>query len=255
MASMTPRQNLAAFAFTLLFAAMAGFHQFYAKLDPIVIALILLASLPWALPLLAPLVSSLKVGGLELVFREMKEQIAETKQVAEAAVSALVTGVGRAPGSAPAMAAGGRASALDELVAHDAARMPRMGPASEEHEPEDGEASDPNRGSFGGKAETGGRKLSAEVRAMPGSTDVFLVHLWVAATDGGRPLRDGTAVTFHLHPSFAQNAVTVAAKAGVAALDRMAWGAFTVGVEVEGVRLELNLATDLANAPDLFRRR
>ncbi len=72
---------------------------------------------------------------------------------------------------------------------------------------------------------------------------------------GRRPLRDGAEVVFHLHPSFPQPVVRVTAAAGAASIDRLGWGAFTIGVEVEGVRLELDLATEIPSAPPLFRSR
>jgi hypothetical protein len=116
---------------------------------------------------------------------------------------------------------------------------------------------DPNKGQFGGRRERDGFRVSGEVSAMPQSTDVFLIHVAVEASAGRPPLLDGTAVVFHLHPTFGPEPVTVPASGGVATLDRLAWGSFTVGVAVQGVRLELDLASkkDVPDAPPLFRER
>src|SRR5882724_5995769 len=87
--------------FALLCLAMAAMHQFNAHLDKTFIGLVLLATVPWFLPWLLPLVASLKVGGLELNFRELKTQVEENKQMVQATASALATGVGKAPAFAP----------------------------------------------------------------------------------------------------------------------------------------------------------
>jgi len=220
--------------------------QTHFKLDATAVGLILLGLIPWLAPLLAPYVTTLKFAGMEVALREMKAQVEESKQVAQAAVSAAVAGVGRAPGeqvSAPV--------SKSEYVDHGVPMPPKNESLDSEEEEY---ASDPNRGMFGGKAETSGRKLCAEVKPLPGSTDFFRLHIWVAASAGAPPLADGTRVKFHLHPTFRPMVTETVASAGVATLDRVAWGAFTVGAEVDGVQLELNLATDIP-APDLFRKR
>lgn len=255
----TPRSTkFGAIAFSALAIALAGYHRYDAKFDMTSIGLVLLAGLPWLIPMLAPLVSTLKVAGMELTFREMKQQIEENKQIAQATAAALVTGVGRAPAAtAPAVVLPlprVRGPIVEEGVSHGVP-MPRLN-EEEEESADAGELAtgDPNAGKFGGAAERSGRRLRAEVKAMPGSADLFLIHAWVSASGGARPLSDGTLVTFHLHPTYGQDAVKVPASGGIAALDRIAWGAFTIGVEVEGVKLELNLA-DVAGVPDLFRQR
>ncbi len=221
---------LAGIAITVFFAALAVFHQFYGKIDAIGISLLLLAALPWLIPFLAPYVSTLKVAGMEVSLREMKKQVEESKQIAAATASALVTGVGRAP----------NAAADTGLVSHGVPMPAREG--GEENT------------DIAGPAEAAGRRLSAEVKPLPGAEGLFLVHLSVAASLGARPLPDGTVVTFHLHPTFAQPIVQVEANAGLATLDRIAWGAFVASADVEGTRLALNLA-ELPAAPELFRRR
>jgi hypothetical protein len=113
---------------------------------------------------------------------------------------------------------------------------------------------DPNKGKFGGKAEAGGLKLTGEVKKMDDiDEDYFQVTLKVV-TDGSRQLTQ--PVTFHLHPTFPQYEVKVAPNNNEAILTRAAWGAFTVGVTIEGepTQLELDLAT-LPGAPELFKSR
>jgi len=246
--------RLGAIAFSLLSIALAGYHRVDAKFDMTSIGLVLLAGLPWLLPMLAPLVSTLKVAGMELTFREMKQQIEENKQIAQATAAALVTGVGRAPAAVASVAAPPVSRRITEEGVSHGVPMPRLNEEEGEADASEVDAGDPNAGRFGGAAERSGRRLRAEVKAMPGSADLFLIHAWVSASDGARPPTDGTTVTFHLHPTYGQDVVKVPVSGGVAALDRIAWGAFTIGVEVEGIKLELNLA-DVAGAPDLFRQR
>jgi hypothetical protein len=71
-------------------------------------------------------------------------------------------------------------------------------------------------------------------------------------TRGSAPLRGITR--FHLHPTFIPSVVPVVAEEGIARLERLAYGAFTVGAEVDdgATQLELDLAED-SNAPQEFR--
>jgi hypothetical protein len=83
--------------------------------------------------------------------------------------------------------------------------------------------------------------------------DYFRVILKVVGT-GERPLIQ--PVIFYLHTTFLQPEVKVAPTNNEAVLSRAAWGAFTVGVRIEGeeTRLELDLA-ELPGAPELFKSR
>ena len=226
--------------FAVVCVALAFGHQRY-KLEPASIALVLLAALPWVVPWIGPLISSLKFGGLELNFRELKAQIEENTKMTQATAAAVMPVVQQS-----AVAAKAEAAASSEFVSHG---VPLGG--TPQQEAEDGD--DPNKGRFGGSRERNGYRLDAEVTPMPQSTNYFLVHAWVEAT-GRRPLPDGKEVVFHLHPTFPQPVVTVKSSGGVASLDRLAWGAFTLGAEVEGVRLELDLATEISS-PKNFRDR
>jgi hypothetical protein len=99
-----------------------------------------------------------------------------------------------------------------------------------------------------------GRQLSARVDRIPGSSNLFKVALTVASQNPANPLTGN--VEFHLHPSFRPSKQIVAAANGVAELELVAWGAFTVGAVADNgmTELELDLAT-LTDAPQEFRER
>jgi hypothetical protein len=248
-----PARKPAPYVFAAICLAMAGGSLFY-ELDGKFIGLVLLAASPWIAPQLLPFLKSLKFGGMELTFADLEKRMKKTEQVTAAAANSAA---GKAPGrrrKALAVAAG----AEDDdggPVPHGIVPPPMqrsvMAPPVDPMVADD----DPNKGQFGGQPERGGFRLAAEVTPVPQTTEVFLIHAWVEASAGQQPLRDGAAVLFHLHPTFEPSTATVTASGGTAALDRLAWGAFTLGVEVEGVRLELDLAKDVLAAPSLFRSR
>jgi hypothetical protein len=97
----------------------------------------------------------------------------------------------------------------------------------------------------------GARRLSATVKPFLGSDELFMVRAWVSSTDLARPLAEGTPVTFHLS-TFNPPVVVVKASGGLAAIDRVARGSFTIGAEVDGVRLGLPLNT-VTGAPERFK--
>jgi hypothetical protein len=103
--------------------------------------------------------------------------------------------------------------------------------------------SDPNQGKFGGRRDANGRLLDAMLVPAPEFEDgVCIVRLRVFSIDPNKPLRG--SVTFHLHPTFSPDVVTVPVDAiGVAALLFLSWGGFTVGAECDGgaTRLEIDL--------------
>jgi hypothetical protein len=116
-------------------------------------------------------------------------------------------------------------------------------------------ADDPNKGQFGGLAERDGRAVSATMKPLDGDQDYFLIRMTVRSTDPARPLH-GTAI-FHLHePTFDDPTPEVPVRRGVASVTFTAWGAFTVGVEVDGgkTRLELDLE-DVSGGSDRFYSR
>lgn len=101
---------------------------------------------------------------------------------------------------------------------------------------------DPFAGFADGKSEQNGRRLTAEITPVHGATAVNRVHLKVYATDAKRPLT--SKVVFHLHPTFDPSEIEVAPDAdGVARLDILSAGVFTVGAETDGgaTKLELDL--------------
>jgi len=115
------------------------------------------------------------------------------------------------------------------------------------------DVADPQKGSWGGKAAAGGRVLRAQVKELPG-TLYCEVKLSVAANARGEPLSGN--VVFHLHPTFQPSVLQVPVAEGIAELQIMAWGAFTVGAEADGgdTRLELDLSQD-PSFPAGFRAR
>jgi hypothetical protein len=110
---------------------------------------------------------------------------------------------------------------------------------------------DPQKNQWGGEPVRNGRQLSAEVERL--DEKWFRVVLRVTATAEGAPLVN--RVRFHLHDTFRRSIVTREPKSGVAEISRIAWGAFTVGAEVENEPdsyLELDLSK-LKGAPRQFR--
>ncbi len=108
---------------------------------------------------------------------------------------------------------------------------------------------DPNKGRFGGRDEKDGFKLAAE---FVGSEEARLVNVKLAVYGIDRPLTQ--KVRFFLHPTFPSPELTVNPVDGVAALDTLAYGGFTVGAWVEGTKtlLELDLSR-LEGAPRIIR--
>ena len=112
---------------------------------------------------------------------------------------------------------------------------------------------DPQKGQWGSEAVRNGRILDAEVTPTD-DPEWYEVRLEVRSTDPSKPLTG--RVRFHLHDSYRVSKVTVKPKNGVAAIDRYAYGAFTVGAEVENepdTFLELDLVD--VDAPAKFKAR
>jgi hypothetical protein len=114
---------------------------------------------------------------------------------------------------------------------------------------------DPNRGKFGGSPAREGHELRAAFRTVDAARGWVRVSLTVAGPEGARG-----QVRWWLHPTFDPAAERESPlRNGRAALTFVAWGAFTVGVQVEReghapVLLELDLATH-PRAPTGFRDR
>jgi hypothetical protein len=112
---------------------------------------------------------------------------------------------------------------------------------------------DPNLGQFGGLAQRNGTALTAEVSSVSDRKDWWEIRLTVTAQPNSAIHGD---VFFHLHPTFPEPVMKVPLRDGRAELVIRAWGAFTVGVELdEGRRrLELNLA-ELPGVAEEFAER
>ncbi len=111
---------------------------------------------------------------------------------------------------------------------------------------------DPNKNQWGGKSENNNRKITASVSALDDS-DLFKVVLTVVSTSLDNLMNDGDVVLFSLHNTFNDPYKIVLVKNGIAKLELISYGAFTVGVICEdGVtELEYDLST-LQNAPKKF---
>ena len=114
--------------------------------------------------------------------------------------------------------------------------------------------SDPQKGKWGGKAENNGRKVSATVRQSTTEEDWFNISVEVVSTDNLRPLTG--KVFFHLHPTMPIHEMESEAKDNKAQLNIFAWGAFTIGIECDDKRTQLEIdLSELADAPLVFKSR
>lgn len=111
---------------------------------------------------------------------------------------------------------------------------------------------DYQKGQWGGLSEVKDRALKAFVSSIKNS-DFFNVALTVESTNPKNPLNG--KVKFHLHDTFANPNPVIAVQNGVAKLEVVAWGAFTVGAETDDskITLELDLASDEVKAPKEFK--
>jgi len=235
----------------MLCLALAAADLLGHRVNPIVIGLIALSTAPWSLPWFASLVQSLKVGTMELNFRQQIEAKIDDHERAVAA--ALSSGIGR-----PNLDSAAEAGTVG--LSHSMAAAPDRGEAAslDATAPASPESDDPNKSKFGGKPVANGRKMFATVKQFPGSTDLYTVRVSVGSTDSLRPLADETPVIFYLHDTFAQRENRKLVKNGTANLEIVSWGAFTIGAVVEEsneVRLELDLAKDVPDAPVAFTSR
>lgn len=113
---------------------------------------------------------------------------------------------------------------------------------------------DTQKGKWGGHTEMNERKVQSTVRTTTFSDEWFLVNLEVISTNPNKPLKG--SVVFHLHETFVPPDRIVNVRNGIADLQVVAWGAFTVGIECDNgeTKLEIDLA-ELTDAPKLFRER
>jgi hypothetical protein len=222
--------------FTVIMLVLAVLHS-KLSLDSTSIGLAIAACAPWVLPELQKSLESVKVDGLfEMKFRKLEEQVA-AQQVA------IDNGVGGKAEKPAAMstAAGTTHKGPASFSTTAAEDLPQVDPA------------DPNKGQFGRSPSVNGMHLSAEVKPFPGSDRLFKVHVSVA------PVDSEARVKFYLHPTFRRPVLDAEPSRRIAAIDLVAWGAFTVGATVSKggaeTRLELDLATEVPGAPAEFRSR
>ena len=114
---------------------------------------------------------------------------------------------------------------------------------------------DPRKGKFGGKREDENFKITVDKIPDPSIKGWYNLTYIVSAKDPSRKKLEGEVV-FHLHPTFKPDVETVKVINGVAKLNRIAWGAFTIGVEIlsTGSKLELDLSEE-PDLPDDFKKR
>lgn len=117
------------------------------------------------------------------------------------------------------------------------------------------EQQDPNKGQWGSLAENKERRITGTINPVDGS-GLYRIKLMVTSTNIANPLNEGDIVLFSLHPTFVDPYKIVVVKDGIAALEFIAYGVFTVGVLISNANIELeyNLAT-LPDAPEKFLRR
>jgi hypothetical protein len=254
----------ALFALLCLGLAAADYTEFRGHhVSSTVLGLIALATAPWSLKWFADMVQTLKVGGMQIEFRQQIERV-------EAKVAALDD-----QGKQHAETVAEVASAIRALASEAWAMFPwsvrrcrkgaafrspvhptRARPLAKEAVAPPPELKDGNKNRFGGKPVSDGRKLSARVKPFPGSSELFAIRALVESTDPAtNPLIEGTPVILHLHPSFRQNEIQKPVKNGAATVECVSLGAFTIGAEVEDVRLDLDLARDVPGAPVAFTSR
>ncbi len=113
---------------------------------------------------------------------------------------------------------------------------------------------DHNKGRFGGSREADGFIISVDPRPVKGLEDWYKLIYTVKAKDSDKKLTGG--VKFYLHDTFKPQVEIIEAINGVARLEKIAWGAFTIGAEIlnTGTKLELDLG-DEPDLPDDFKRR
>jgi hypothetical protein len=108
-----------------------------------------------------------------------------------------------------------------------------------------GDASDPQKGAWGGSSTANRRVLTAKTSPNPSGSGTVQVDLEVKSTDPNVPLVD--TVTFHLHPGLIIPDFdrTVAPEGGIARTRFVTSRAFTVGAETDNskTKLELDLST------------
>lgn len=125
-------------------------------------------------------------------------------------------------------------------------------------------AEDVQKNKWGGSREDNSKYRcvrAGKIRPLKADADFYWIPLWVESTNPKEhPLRDKQTVRFHLHQSFGEEPIVVPVMRGVAKRTLVAYGAFTVGIEVLDEwgavesKLEIDLADNDIDAPDDFKR-
>lgn len=114
---------------------------------------------------------------------------------------------------------------------------------------------DPQKGRWGEREDKVHHRLvyAGKIRPLKSDPDYFRIPIEVTSTDPkNHPLKG--KVKFHLHDSFDPDIEEVEVRNGVARLELVAFGAFTIGVETDdGAKLEIDLADDSIDAPKSFK--
>jgi hypothetical protein len=178
------------------------------------------------------------------ISNEVNPQI---KAAANMAISAYeIAGATAAPRSTPIPVEAGAAppQEMHPATYPDATAVPLPPPTV---------ADDPQKGRFGGKAQHGGRCLTASCDEASANARFLRVNLEVSRVDPSTPPLEGWVI-FYLHDTFMPSVQTVAVQDGLARLSLLSYGAFTVGAVADGgaTLLELDLAQD-ARLPEAFR--
>lgn len=112
---------------------------------------------------------------------------------------------------------------------------------------------DPQKDQWGGKNENNNRKMTATVCPLGNTKSLYKVDVKIESTDPKDPMVETSPVLFALHNTYRNPFKLVAVKGGIATIELVVYGAFTVGAFVDNGRtpLELDLAT-IPGAPKEF---
>jgi hypothetical protein len=207
-----------------------GLYLALARIEPSpsVAILICFGAVLAAWPVISLKIAKLSLGKDGIAF-ELQNQVAELQARSQALQSAMDSAVG-------------------QLAAGMDAEPPKLRSEKKSRTSPDGAAdpADPNKGAFGGSADANGRVLEATIVSTNADNSWCRVNLTARSTDPGRPIHGD--VIFHLHPTFPKAAVRVRPRAGAAQYRFYSYGAFTVGVTIDGEPTRLEL--DLSQLPD-----
>lgn len=194
---------------------------------------------------LLPRIKTIVIGSnkLELVEKELKE----VRQIAEAGTAASELGVAKAGYAVGKQTLGGLTGRKEK----DLTSVVGMNESRNESVLD---ATDPQKGKWGGSPVVKDRRLTAKIERVPGSNELHKITVEVTSMNPKNPLQG--EVTFHLHPTFSRDAIVKPVKGGKAELVLVAWGAFTIGAEADGGKtgLELDLTAVPGASEDFYLR-